>query len=467
MYVCGVTVYDYCHIGHARSAIVFDVIRSYLQYRGYEVLCVKNFTDVDDKIIKRAQEEGISTQAVAEKYIAAHNEDMGRLGVRPADIEPKATEHIEEMLTIVKQLVDEGFAYPVDGDVYFAVEQFPGYGKLSGRKLEDMQSGTRFDVDERKRNPLDFALWKASKPDEPSWKSPWGPGRPGWHIECSAMSSTYLGHTFDIHGGGKDLIFPHHENEIAQSEAFTKQPFATYWLHNGFLSIHQEKMSKSLGNFFTIREVLDTFNPGTIRFLMLSTHYRSPLDYSQARLQESETALKRFHNTFNDVAELQRLASPDEMTVHLPPDKRRQLDDIPERIAQLKQAFEEAMDDDFNTAAAIGTLFEMLKVMNTGVRLVATAPQRTAGMVKPLTDAAAVLEQLGAVLGLTLKEEGIMAETEQSLLDHVMALILDIRKEARAEKNWALADRIRDGLQEIGISVKDRPGGESSWTLET
>ncbi len=275
MYACGVTVYDYCHIGHARSAMVFDVIRNYLEYRNYEVTFVKNFTDVDDNIIKRALEEGIPAQEVAEKYIEAHNEDMKRLGIRPADIEPKATEHIEDMLRMISVLVEKEVAYPVAGDVYFSVKKFSNYGKLSGRNIEDMQAGARIEVDERKQDPLDFALWKASKPGEPAWESPWGPGRPGWHIECSAMSCKYLGDTFDIHGGGKDLIFPHHENEIAQAEAFTGKPFANYWIHNGFLSINQEKMSKSLGNFFTIREVLEKFSPETIRFLMLSTHYRS------------------------------------------------------------------------------------------------------------------------------------------------------------------------------------------------
>ncbi len=466
MYVCGVTVYDYCHIGHARSAMVFDVIRNYLKHTGYDVLFVKNFTDVDDKIIKRALEEGISTQAVAEKYITAHNSDMGRLGIRPADIEPKATEHIAEMLEIVKTLVDEGVAYPVDGDVYFSVEKFAGYGKLSGRKLEDMQSGARIEVDERKQNPLDFALWKASKPGEPFWESPWGKGRPGWHIECSAMSSKYLGASFDIHGGGKDLIFPHHENEIAQSEAYTKEPFAKYWLHNGFLRINQEKMSKSLGNFFTIRAVLEKYSPETIRFLMLSTHYRSPLDYSAARLDEAATALKRFYNTFQAVKELQRLVKTESAAIQLAPEKQAQLSELPKRVVDLKHAFEEAMNDDFNTAAAIGTLFEMLKAINAGVRILTTERQLSTDLRTLLADAVAMVKSLGGILGFTFSEKESLAENDHALVDQLVGLMLELRKEVRMEKNWAFADRIRDGLGNIGIQLKDHPDGESTWKLE-
>lgn len=465
MYVCGVTVYDYCHIGHARSAMVFDVIRNYFQYKGYDVLFVKNFTDVDDKIIKRAQEEGISTQEVAEKYIIAHNEDMGKLGIRPADIEPKATKHIEEMLKIVKGLVDKGIAYPVDGDVYFSVKKFPGYGKLSGRNVEDLRSGARIEVDERKHDPLDFTLWKASKPGEPAWDSPWGKGRPGWHIECSAMSCKYLGESFDIHGGGKDLIFPHHENEIAQSEAYTGKPFAKYWLHNGFLSINKEKMSKSLGNFFTIREVLEQFSPETIRFLMLSTHYRSPLDYSDERLKEAEAALKRFYNTFHDVERLQKIAGHRQQAGGREQDS--ELSELPERMADLKQAFEEAMDDDFNTAAAIGFLFDLLKVINAAVRSVSPENILSAELLMPLTNAVNTIKTLGAMLGLTFSEMELVSEADQGLVDQLMSFILALRKEARSDKNWALADRIRDGLSQLGIQVKDHPGGESSWELKT
>ncbi|MBD3308725.1 cysteine--tRNA ligase [candidate division KSB3 bacterium] len=465
MYACGVTVYDYCHIGHARSAMVFDVIRNYLQYRGYEVLFVKNFTDVDDKIIKRAQEEGLSTQEVAEKYIQAHQEDMGKLGIRPADIEPKATEHIEDMLRMVKALVEQGIAYAVDGDVYFSVKKFPDYGKLSGRNVDDMRSGARIEIDARKRDPLDFALWKASKPGEPSWDSPWGPGRPGWHIECSTMSCRYLGETFDIHGGGKDLIFPHHENEIAQSEAYTHKPFAKYWIHNGFLSIHQEKMSKSLGNFFTIREVLNQYTPETIRLLMLSTHYRSPLDYSESRLEEAATALKRFSNTFQALDDVAARVQPATSSARLSAEQQDRLAQIPRQIDQLTQAFEAAMDDDFNTAAAIGALFDMLKVINSGIHSVAAEPAPPQDVADSLQEAGERVKHLGAVLGFTFAEDRAGSETDHALVDQLMGLLVALRKEARTEKNWALADRIRDGLTDLGIEIKDHPGGESTWTL--
>jgi cysteinyl-tRNA synthetase len=464
MYVCGVTIYDYCHIGHARSAMVFDVIRNYFQYKGYDVLFVKNITDVEDKIIKRARQEGVSTQEIAAKYIVAHNEDMGKLGIRPADIEPKATKHIEDMLQIISDLVDKGIAYPADGDVYFSVKKFPGYGKLSGRKIEDLQSGARIEVDERKQDPLDFALWKASKPGEPAWDSPWGKGRPGWHIECSAMSCKYLGESFDIHGGGQDLIFPHHENEIAQSEAYTGKQLAKYWLHNGMLRIHQEKMSKSLGNFFTIRDVLKKFSSEAVRFLLLSTHYRSPLDYSEVRLEEASTALKRFYHAFNDVNGLQVLVRGE--TSGLPPEKLDQLSEVSKRMEELRQAFEEAMDDDFNTAAAIGVLFEMLKAINSVVRTLAMEKVLSVTVLKPLTDAVKTVKMLGAVLGFTFSETEPGAETDYMLVDQLVTFILELRKEARNGKNWALADRIRDGLFQLGIHVQDHPGGESSWTLE-
>ncbi len=473
MYVCGVTVYDYCHIGHARSAMVFDVIRHYLQYKGYNVVFVKNFTDVDDKIINRSTEEGISVQEVAEKYIAAHNEDMGRLGIRPADITPKATEHIDEMLVMIEHLVRQGIAYTVDGDVYFSVKKFSGYGKLSRRNVDDLRSGARIEVDERKQDPLDFALWKASKPGEPSWKSPWGDGRPGWHIECSAMSCKYLGDTFDIHGGGKDLIFPHHENEIAQAEAHTHKAFAKYWIHNGFVSINQEKMSKSLGNFFTIREVLEKFSPEAIRLLMLSTHYRSPLDYSEARLEEATTALKRFLNTFRGVEELRLLSLSKQSLATAAPstdstvsaEKMEQLSHIANEVERAEQAFEEAMDDDFNTAAAIGGLFDLLKTINSGVQIIAGAKVVTPELLRPVTDAVERVKSLAGILGFTFSgvKQGFGAEGER--IEQLMGLLLELRKEARTSKNWALADRIRDGLAHIGIQIKDHPSGESTWNV--
>ena len=301
MYVCGVTVYDLCHIGHARSAIIFDTIHRYLQYRGYEVTYVRNFTDIDDKIINRANAEGTDFKTIAEKYIHEFQVDMGALGLERATIEPRATEHIPEMIRLISTLVEKGYAYARGGDVFFAVGRFRDYGKLSKRNLEEMQAGARVDIDEKKENPLDFALWKGSKPGEPFWESPWGKGRPGWHIECSVMSQKYLGETFDIHGGGKDLIFPHHENEIAQSEAATGKLFARYWVHNGFINIDKEKMSKSLGNILTIKDILKEWHPEALRLFLLSSHYRSPLDYSEASLGEAKAGLDRFYTTLKAI----------------------------------------------------------------------------------------------------------------------------------------------------------------------
>lgn len=331
-----------------------------------------------------------------------------------------------------------------------------------------MRAGARIEVDERKQDPLDFALWKASKPGEPSWESPWGPGRPGWHIECSAMASKYLDATFDIHGGGKDLIFPHHENEIAQSEAFSGQPFVKYWLHNGFLSINQEKMSKSLGNFFTIREVLEKFSPETIRLLMLSTHYRSPLDYSDKRLEEAASALKRFHNTFNDVRELQTIVRPGVVSVQIGSEKLTQAAELPTQLEQLSRKFEEAMDDDFNTAAAIGTLFDMLKAINATVRLLAVEQTLSAEIFTLLERGVSTVKTLAGILGFTFAEQDQLgSETEQTLVNQLMELILELRKEARTQKNWVMADRIRDGVAQLGIQIKDHPGGESTWTVKS
>ncbi|HZC81547.1 MAG TPA: cysteine--tRNA ligase, partial [Nitrospiraceae bacterium] len=351
MYVCGVTVYDYSHIGHARSALVFDVIRRYLESTGYQVEFVKNFTDVDDKIIKRANEQGVSCETLTAKYIQAYYEDMERLGIRHASIEPKATEHMTDIIGLTETLVKKGLAYHIDGDVYFQVDKYPAYGRLSKRKLEDLQAGARVDIDERKRSPMDFALWKKSKPGEPSWESPWGPGRPGWHIECSAMSIKYLGETFDIHGGGMDLFFPHHENEIAQSCGATGKEFARYWIHNGFVQINQEKMSKSLGNFFTIREIFEKEKlqwpeeeviGEILRYFLLSTHYRGPLDFSDQSLKEAKYGLDGFYDLFK------RLGEEESRTVA---DKG-----LKEPMERCRAAFGEAMDDDLNTPVAIAAL---------------------------------------------------------------------------------------------------------------
>jgi len=358
MYACGVTVYDHCHIGHARSAVVFDVIRRYLKYKGFDVTYVRNFTDIDDKIINRAKQEDISWDAVAGKYTEEYYKDMEMLGVARADVEPKATEHIPEIITIVQGLIDKGFAYETDGSVYFIVDKFPQYGKLSKRDKEEMVAGARVEVDERKNNPLDFALWKRSKNGEPFWDSPWGPGRPGWHIECTAMSIKHLGESFDIHGGGADLLFPHHENEIAQSEAYTGKPFAKYWVHNGFITIDKEKMSKSLGNFFTIKEVLDKYDPEVLRFFLLSTHYRSPIEFSDELLREAESSIDRYYTTvvrINDFLEKEYGTSRE-------CSKAGKV--FEEILLSFEKKFEEAMDDDFNTALALGHVFELVREAN-------------------------------------------------------------------------------------------------------
>ena len=362
MYACGVTVYDLSHLGHARGAVAFDVIQRYFRRRGYRVTYVRNFTDVDDKIINRAKEEGISAAEVAHKYIDAYQEDMKRLGVGRPDVEPKATEHIKEMIEVIRRLVDKGHAYTVDGDVYYRVKSFPDYGKLSKRNLDDMVAGARVEVDERKEYALDFALWKASKPGEPAWDSPWGPGRPGWHIECTAMGFKHLGETFDIHAGGKDLIFPHHENEIAQSEASSGKPFVRYWLHNGFVNINEEKMSKSLGNFFTIRDILDKYDAEIVRLFLLSTHYRSPIDFSDANLKDARAGLDRFYTMKEGIRDF--LTGKKASAVK--PDEVVEAADRPlyEKILNLPKSFEEAMDDDFNTALAIGLIYDLVREVN-------------------------------------------------------------------------------------------------------
>ncbi|MDP2158402.1 MAG: cysteine--tRNA ligase, partial [Nitrospirota bacterium] len=357
MYVCGITVYDHCHIGHARSAIVFDIMRRYLAYRGYKVTFVKNFTDIDDKIINRAKQDGIAWNEVAEKYIAEYYQDMDQLGVGRADIEPRATEHIQEIIDITKGLVDKGYAYAVDGDVYFQIEKFSDYGKLSKRDLDDMIAGSRVDINEKKRSPMDFALWKASKQGEPSWDSPWGQGRPGWHIECSAMSQKHLGDTFDIHGGGADLTFPHHENEIAQSEAYTGKPFAKYWVHNGFITIDKEKMSKSLGNFFTIKEILGNFDAEAVRFFLLSTHYRSPIEFSDEQLREAEVSIDRYYASALRIADF---LGQDQAKEKAGADEKA----FEELMGKFLDRVKEAMDDDFNTALAIGHVFELIRALN-------------------------------------------------------------------------------------------------------
>jgi len=459
MYVCGITVYDHCHIGHARSAIVFDIMRRYLAYRGYRVTFVKNFTDIDDKIINRAQHEGIAWNEVAEKYIAEYYQDMDQLGVGRADLEPKATEHIQEIITITKGLVDKGYAYAVEGDVYFQIEKFSDYGKLSRRDLDDMIAGARVDVNERKRNPMDFALWKASKEGEPSWESPWGPGRPGWHIECSAMSQKHLGDTFDIHGGGADLTFPHHENEIAQSEAYTGKPFAKYWVHNGFITIDKEKMSKSLGNFFTIKEILGNFDAEVVRFFLLSTHYRSPIEFSDEQLREAETSIDRYYASASRIADF---LGQDQTKEKAGADEKA----FEELLGKFLDKFKEAMDDDFNTALAIGHVFELIRTLNKYMDGKPSGSKAVA-LVKRAEE---LLKEAGSILNIfsRLPEEWNKAlmrfKCPNVAEEFIMSKILE-RQKARENKDWAAADAIRKDLDEKGVVLEDKKEG-TAWKVK-
>ena len=461
MYACGVTVYDYSHLGHARGAVIFDLVQRYFRRRGFNVKYVRNFTDVDDKIINRAREEGISAAEVAHKYIDAYQADMKRLGVGRADVEPKATEHIKEMIEVIKGLMDKGHAYVVDGDVYFRVASFKGYGKLSKRNLEDLKAGARVEVDERKSDPLDFALWKASKPGEPAWDSPWGPGRPGWHIECSAMGFKHLGETFDIHAGGKDLIFPHHENEIAQSEGASGKKFVNYWIHNGFVNINQEKMSKSLGNFFTIRDILDQYDAEVVRLFLLSTHYRSPIDFSDANLKDARAGLDRFYTMKEGVEAF--LAGKKPPAVN-PADVIESADrPLYDKIQNLPKAFEEAMDDDFNTAFAIGLMYDVVRDVNKF--LAEAGKKREEGAAIMLFAAQDALANVGQTLGLFTREpeewfkEGRLADAKVTLAVERIEELIHLRNEARARKDWAEADRVRKMLDDGGVALYDRADG--------
>lgn len=455
IYVCGPTTYNYIHLGNARPIVVFDTVRRYLKYKGFNVLYVQNFTDIDDKIINRAREEGDDPLALAERYVNEYFKDADALNVLRADIHPKVTGHIPEIIELVEALVAKGFAYLVDGDVYYNVRKFAGYGKLSGRTLEDMQAGARVEVDSRKKDPMDFALWKSAKPGEPAWDSPWGKGRPGWHIECSAMALKYLGISFDIHGGGFDLIFPHHENEIAQTEAVTGQPFARYWVHNGFITVNQEKMSKSLGNFFLVRDILGKFPSEVVRFYLLSTHYRSPLDFDDEKLTAALKGLERIKTCLRLLDEA--LAGR-ESTGAAPPDPA-----LAVRLGKIRGEFERAMDDDFNTALAIGTLFDLAREVNS--YLSARDFPNPAERLAALQEARQTFIDFNSVLGIfktgargeiLLNGDGTESE---GLVEDLINLIIEIRQTARKNKDWPTADRIRDRLKTLGIVLEDTPGG--------
>lgn len=460
MYACGVTVYDLPHLGHARGAVVFDIIRRYLRRKGFRVKYVRNFTDIDDKIISRAEREGITAAEVADKYINAYIEDMNRLGVDKPDVEPRATEHIKEIIEVVSGLIVKRYAYRAEGDVFFRVAGCKDYGKLSKRRKEDVKAGARVGIDIRKTDPLDFALWKASKPGEPAWDSPWGAGRPGWHIECTAMCFKHLGSTLDIHAGGRDLIFPHHENEIAQSEAFSGKKFVNYWIHNGFVTNNREKMSKSLGNFFTVREILDRYDPEIVRLFLLSTHYRSPIDFSTRSLEDTRAGLDRFYRL---KLRIQRILSG---SVQAASTAEAALDitDRPlyEKILNLSSRFEEAMDDDFNTAFAIGSVFDLVGDVNKFMSSVSGKDPRTVKII--LSAVVASFENVGGTLGLFLRDPaawfttGAAADNERIPPDRIEDLIL-MRNNARTCNDWIKADQIRKTLDEHGVTVSDTPEG--------
>ena len=466
MYVCGVTVYDRCHIGHARAAIVFDIIFRFLRYRGYGVTYVRNYTDVDDKIIQRANQEGVSCQEIAQRYIQEYEEDMRALGVERPTHEPRATENIPQILDLVKKLMEKGFAYAVDGDVYFSVEKYPSYGKLSGRDLEEMRAGARVEVDERKAHPLDFALWKASKPGEPEWDSPWGRGRPGWHIECSAMSQRYLGESLDIHGGGQDLIFPHHENEIAQSEGATGKPFVRFWVHNGFVNIDHEKMSKSLGNILAIRDLLRDHHPEALRLFLLTHHYRSPVDFSFQNMTEAKTGLARFYATLLEIEDFLARKGKDKPAVPAAPQKEvaRQLGAT---IADTQAKFVTALEDDFNTALALAYLHDLNRALNRALDEKSFRQDPTAALL--LDEGKQCLLANGRILGLfqmapleyfTTQRKKFL-ESKGLREEQIMELIAQ-RETARRAKDWGLADQIRTRASALGILLEDGPQG-TNW----
>ncbi|UOE94231.1 cysteine--tRNA ligase [Alkalihalobacillus sp. LMS39] len=435
MYVCGPTVYNYIHIGNARPAIIFDVVRRYLEYRGYDVTFISNFTDVDDKLIKAANELGEDVLTIANRFIEAYHEDTCALGVKTADHHPRVTETMDEIIEFIKQLIDKGFAYEVEGDVYYKTRAFKQYGKLSDQSIEDLQSGARIEIGQRKQDPLDFALWKSAKENEIAWESPWGLGRPGWHIECSAMVKKYLGETIDIHAGGQDLAFPHHENEIAQSEALTGKTMANYWLHNGYIKIDNEKMSKSLGNFVLVHDIIQQHSPDVVRFFMLTAHYRSPINFSEELLISAKSSLDRLKTTFTNVKH--RLSESADLAV----EKENWL----EKGEELKARFIKEMDDDFNTANAITVMFDTAKEANVYLR-----EQQTSKDV--LQSFLSLLEEMGSVLGFSLEEQ-----TE--LLDEEIESLIEERNQARKDKNFELADKIRDQLKEQGIVLEDTAQG--------
>jgi len=454
VYACGPTVYDYPHIGNARSFVVFDTIRRHLEYSGYRVHYITNFTDIDDKMIARANKEGITVAELAAKFIAEYQRIAKELNLRPAAMNPRATEHIDDMIEMIHLIIKNGKGYAVGGDVYFDVGKFPAYGSLSKIPLDEISAQARVETDEKKRDPRDFVLWKAAKPGEPSWDSPWGKGRPGWHAECSAMSRHYLGVPFDIHGGGQDLIFPHHENEIAQTaSAYGIDTPVKYWLHNGFLTINQEKMSKSLGNFSTAREVLDHYDHQAVRMFLISGHYRQPLDYNPDALKQATQSVERLRNALDTIRGRVLILEKGSMEITVA-DKK-----LSEATKKLREGFEREMNDDFNTPGALAELFTFAKTLNTHVG--------KAGKASVLREADATLVELLGVLGidLSMTEEGHEASKSEYVLKGIIELLLQIREDARKTKNYALSDKIRSGLAQLGVTVSDTKDGPT-WKID-
>lgn len=436
MYVCGPTVYNFFHIGNARTFVVFDTVRRYFEYRGYKVKFVQNFTDIDDKMIKRANEEAITVEQLGDKFIEEYYKDADALNIERATANPRATAYIDQIISFVKDLIDRGYAYEVDGDVYFSTKKFKEYGKLSGQNIEDLQAGARIDIDKRKHDPMDFAVWKSQKPGEPAWKSPWGMGRPGWHIECSCMVYNLLGDTIDIHAGGADLIFPHHENEIAQSESRTGKPFAKYWMHSAFVNVNNQKMSKSLNNFFTVREVLEKYDPDVIRMFMLSGHYRNQINFNLELLDSTKAALDR---VYNSIANLENLLEETSVENLLGIEKNYK-----NKLNEYRSKYIEKMDDDFNTADAISVIFDLIKDININVN-----NKSSKQLINYCLD---IIRELGAPLGILQKSK------KGNIEDYIQQLI-EQRQQARKDRNWAVADKIRDELKDGGIILEDTPQG--------
>jgi len=446
IYVCGPTVYDFIHVGNARAFVVADVVRRYLEYKGFRVILVSNITDVDDKIIRRAQETGMSLQQISELYSEVYFEDISALNIKKPDVNPRATQHISEMIEAIQKLIERGYAYQVDGDVYFDITKFEDYGKLSGNKMEALEMGARIEINPKKRNPADFALWKAQKEGEPGWHSPWGWGRPGWHIECSTMAMKYLGETFDIHMGGKDLIFPHHENEIAQAEALTGKTFARYWMHNEWLTVEGQKMSKSLGNFVTVRDALKIYDPQVLRFFLISAHYRSPLDFNKENLRIAENNLKKIINA------VERLFSLRERS-----ERTQAEENLLEEVRRAEREFENAMDDDFNTPLAISAIFAIVKAINNYADR--NAEIESSAKKEVYNKLSTLMEILGIELQFKKKEVAANLET---ILNGLVNLLLEIRQEMRERREWEISDKIREEMRKLGFIIEDAPG-KTKW----